>query len=72
MRSHLGAGALGLIVFFVVAALMLVVIPPPFRPVDYFLAGAVGTLFALITVFVVHLATAKPADTFYKKRRKQK
>lgn len=72
MGSNLGAGVLATLVFFIVAALMLVVIPAPFRAVDYFLAGAVGTLFGLVTLFLVHLLTAKPRDAFYKKRPKQR
>ena len=63
--------ALGaLLVFGAVSAILLRFMPEPIEDSDYLVAGSVGTLIALIVLFVG--LVPRSGDIFFKKRRKAK
>ncbi|HLH39936.1 MAG TPA: hypothetical protein VKX39_12370 [Bryobacteraceae bacterium] len=57
-------------IFAVVAAAMLRLMPRPLKDSDYMVIGSVATLIALLGLFVAMLATSRPSDVFFKKRKK--
>ena len=48
--------------------LMIGALREPVRPVEYFLAGVVGTLFALAVLFLTLVRFSNLRNVFYKKR----
>jgi hypothetical protein len=53
------------------AAVIVAFLPAPLRPVDYFLAGAVGTLIAAAAVFAGFARVSGIGDMFYKRRHRE-
>ncbi len=59
------------LVFLITLAIMLRLMPKPMRDTDYLVVGAVATLVAMLTLFVVLIRTTmKAPDTFGKRRPK--
>jgi hypothetical protein len=50
------------------AAVIVAFLPEPLRPVDYFLAGAIGTLIAAAAVFAGFARLSGIGNMFYKRR----
>jgi hypothetical protein len=71
MVRYLALAAGAVVVFSAVAAVLLYVMPVPRRPIDFMIAGAVGTLAAMFAVFLALIGTTvKTSDVFFKKRHK--
>jgi ABC-type Fe3+-siderophore transport system permease subunit len=70
MPRALTRGLSAVCIFAVVAAAMARLMPHPLRDSDYMLIGSVATLVALLVLFLVLVATSKPSDIFFKKRKK--
>jgi ABC-type Fe3+-siderophore transport system permease subunit len=70
MPRSLMFGLAAVCIFAVVAAAMMRLMPQPLRDSDYMVIGSVATLVALLVLFLAMLATARPSDIFFKKRKK--
>ena len=71
MIRHYAAPVLAAVLVFAAASLVAVeILPQPLRPVDYFLAGGIGTLVASLTVFLGYARISRIGDLFYKRRRR--
>lgn len=57
-------------IFAVVAAAMLALMPHPLKDSDYMVIGSVATLVALLVMFLALIATSRPSNVFFKKRKK--
>ena len=57
-------------IFAVVAAAMLKLMPQPLKDSDYMVIGSVATLVALLGLFLALIATSRPSDVFFKRRKK--
>lgn len=57
-------------IFAVVAVVMVQVMPQPLKDSDYMVIGSVATLVALLVLFLALIATSRPGDVFFKKRKK--
>jgi hypothetical protein len=67
---YLAPAAAAVLAFGVAAFALLAFLPEPHRSVEYFLAGGVGTLLALVVFF---LGVARSwTDVFFKRRRSGK
>ncbi len=71
MDRHYIAPALGTALLWAASAAgILAFLPDPLRPVDYFLAGGVGTLVAAATVFAGFAKVSGVGNLLYKRRSK--
>jgi hypothetical protein len=70
MPRGLTLGFAAACIFAVVAAAMFGLMPHPLRDSDFMLIGSVATLVALLVLFLAVLATSKPSDVLFKKRKK--
>jgi len=58
-------------VFAAASAIILQLMPGPLRPMDYFVAGAVATLLALLALFIITISTSSKAKNIFFVRRKK-
>ena len=69
MSTQYWAPVTGAALLWVSSAVVIVAfLPEPLRPVDYFLAGAVGTLIAAAAVFAGFALVSGIGNMFYKRR----
>ena len=70
MPRALSLALAAICIFAIVSAAMIKLMPGPLKDSDYMVIGSVATLVALCAAFLVLIATNKPADVFFKRRRK--
>lgn len=70
MQRGLILGLAAVCIFAVVAAAIVALMPHPLKDSDYMVAGSVATLVALLVLFLALLATSRPSNIFFKKRKK--
>lgn len=56
--------------FVLVAIIMLMVLPEPRRPIDFLIAGGVGTMVAMLVLFFGLTSTTMKSDELFFKRRR--
>ncbi|HUA83596.1 MAG TPA: hypothetical protein VMB85_07030 [Bryobacteraceae bacterium] len=70
MPRAITLGIAAVCIFAVVAAIMLQWMPRPLKDSDYMVIGSVATLVALLGLFLAMIATSRPSNVFFKKRKK--
>jgi uncharacterized membrane protein YccC len=69
MTTRYLTAALGALLLFVSGtAVVVAILPAPLGPVDYFLAGGIGTLIASLAVFLGFARWSRMANIFCKRR----
>jgi len=70
MGRTLGIVGALVLVFAAVAGIMVNVMAGPLKDSDYLVIGTVATLAAMVTLFVLLIATSRKSNVFFKRRKK--
>lgn len=70
MGRTLGIVGALILVFAAVAGIMVKVMAGPLKDSDYLVIGTVATLAAMLTLFVLLIATSGKSNVFFKRRKK--